>query len=469
LSRLPWKHFIAIPLLAILYFYGLTRVGLLNEDEPRYASIGREMAGTGDLITPRLWGEPWFEKPALLYWLIASGYRSGLQDEAGARLPVALISAGFLFLFFHRLRREFGQKAALYASAVLATSAGWLAYSHVAVTDLPLAATFGGAILLFLPWVRSGGRRGLVVGGLLLGLAVLAKGLVPLVLAIPVVWIARRRWVDLLMMAGACTAVAAPWYVLCYAQNGQMFIDELILKHHLGRFMSDELRHVQPWWYFVPVLAGLLFPWTPALALLLRREEYQDKRKLLLGMVALFGLVFFSASTNKLPGYILPILPPIAALIGIRLAEASRIQWVLAMSAILLTLAPVAAAVLPVALLEGLSRSPVASSMTIAVPSLILFAMLAAVCWKLETSGRRSLALGLLFGATAACVTGIKIFTFPELDKTASARPLWRDMLAAGRTDCAPEVPRSIRYGLNFYAGQSLPECSSSRQRPVSH
>jgi 4-amino-4-deoxy-L-arabinose transferase-like glycosyltransferase len=454
---------------ALIYFFGLTDVGLIGADEPRYAAIGREMAVSGDFITPRLWGEPWFEKPPLLYWLIALGYRAGLADEAAVRVPVALVSSGFLFLFFHRLRREFGEKAALYSSAVLTTSAGWLAYSHVAVTDLPLAATFGGAILLFLPWVRSGGRRGLIIGGLLLGLAVLAKGLVPLVLAVPVLWIARRRWMDLLMMLGACLAVAAPWYVLCWSRNGQVFIDELIIKHHFGRFVSTELQHVQPWWYFVPVLLGFLYPWIPALALLFRREEYRDTRKRLLAAVAVFGLVFFSASTNKLAGYVLPMVPMIAALIGIRLADAPRLQWVLAMSAVSLALLPVAAAVLPLAVLEGLSRSPLASSAAIALPSLLVFAGLAAACWWSETRGKRSMAVGLVFCAMVACITALKIYTYPELDRTASARPLWKSLRAEGKIDCAPESPRSIRYGLNFYAGYSLPECSGSRDRSLSH
>jgi 4-amino-4-deoxy-L-arabinose transferase-like glycosyltransferase len=467
LSGLPWKHAAALPVIAIIFFYGLTNVGMLGPDEPRYASVGREMARSGDFVTPRLWGEPWFEKPPLLYWMIAAGYRAGLSNEAAVRLPVALMSAGFLFLFFHRLRREFGETPALYASAVLASSAGWLAYSHVVVTDLPLAATFGGAIVLFLPWVRSGGRRGLIIGGLLLGMAVLAKGLVPLVLAIPVVWIARRRWVDLLMMAVACVAVAAPWYLLCWIRNGHVFIDEFIVKHHFGRFVSQELQHVQPWWFYFPVLLGFLFPWTPAVALLFRPGEYRDKRKLLLLAVAIFGLLFFSVSTNKLPGYILPLLPALAALIGIRLAEAAHVAWVYAVSALLMMLAPVAAAVLPSALVNGLSRTPIGWALNF-VPLALPFIALASGCWFAATRGRRGLAAGLIFGAMVVCVASVKIYAYPELDREASARGLWRQLLRAGESSCAPEASRSIRYGLNFYAGYSLPACSGSRDRRVS-
>ena len=91
----------------------------------------------------------------------------------------------------------------------------WLAYSHVAVTDIPLATTFSAALLFALPWVRSGGRRGLFVAGILLGLAVLAKGLVPLVLIAPLLWIAGRRWADLFILAGAHHGCGALVH-LCY-------------------------------------------------------------------------------------------------------------------------------------------------------------------------------------------------------------------------------------------------------------
>src|SRR3954470_9913462 len=82
--------------LLVLYLYGLDRMGLYSADEPRYASIGLEMARSGDFITPRLWGAGWFEKPPLLYWMVAAGFRAGLSIDLAPRVPVALLSLGFV-------------------------------------------------------------------------------------------------------------------------------------------------------------------------------------------------------------------------------------------------------------------------------------------------------------------------------------------------------------------------------------
>ena len=81
--------FAGILLLSALYLGNLTGMGLILPDEPRYADIGRAMARTGDWVTPRLWGVPWFEKPALLYWMTGLGFRMGLGPETAPRLPVA--------------------------------------------------------------------------------------------------------------------------------------------------------------------------------------------------------------------------------------------------------------------------------------------------------------------------------------------------------------------------------------------
>src|SRR5437762_4271382 len=98
--RRPMAYATVAFLLFWLYFFRLTGTGLLGPDEPRYAAIGREMARSGDWVTPRLWGQPWFEKPALLYWMTGAAFRLGLGDELAPRLPSAMIGALFLGFFY---------------------------------------------------------------------------------------------------------------------------------------------------------------------------------------------------------------------------------------------------------------------------------------------------------------------------------------------------------------------------------
>ena len=457
--RLSPKLLLAAAVLFFLYFFGLTRVGLLGPDEPRYASIGREMAASGDWVTPRLWGAEWFEKPALLYWLVALGHLANLGDDLAPRMPVALVSVAFLIFYFSRLKREFGERAAWLSSVMLATSVGWLAYSHVAVTDLPLAAAYSASLLAALPWVRSGGRRGLVLSGVFLGLAVLAKGLVPLVLVAPLLWAGRKRFVDLLLMGAAALAIAAPWYLACYIRNGDPFVETFFWKHHFGRFMSEELQHVQPWWYYIPVLAGLLFPWTPAVAAL-ARTDWREPRRFMLILCVGFGFLFLSASTNKLAGYLLPLLPALFALVGTRLAEMPS-RFVPIGAAALLPLFPIAAALLPESVAAGLSRASIESVSWASVGAFVIALGLVIVLTR-QSFDKGFAATAV---ATTVAVVALVVSTFPELDRVASARPWWRELSRSGKVPCVDDVHRNLRYGLHYYAGRELPACTAERQR----
>ncbi len=216
--------------LLFLYLYGLDRMGLYSDDEPRYASIGREMARSGDFITPRLWGQPWFEKPPLLYWIVAAGFRMGLSNDLAPRVPVALLSVAFLMAFFWMVRREFSVAAAAYATAILATAGWWMALSEVAVTDVPMSAMFGLALLFTAslaayrrpPLAEWGGRgAGRYISR--------ERACRPLVLALPVLWFGRERWRDLFRPTPLLLflAVAAPWHIACYLRNGPIFLRTL--------------------------------------------------------------------------------------------------------------------------------------------------------------------------------------------------------------------------------------------------
>lgn len=455
--RFPKRFLLAIPLLYLLYFFGLTNAGLVGPDEPRYAAIARQMGQSGDWVTPRLWGEPWFEKPVLLYWMEGAAFRLGLSEDLAPRLPVALCSVAFLIFFFWILRREFGDPAAGFSTAILATSAGWLGLSHIGITDLPMSAAFAAAMLLALGWIERGEPGRLPVCAALLGAAVLAKGFLPLVLALPLLWMGRRRWRDWFrpQVAGAFALIALPWYVLCFLRNGWPFVQKFFWEHQVERFSTAALAHGQPFWFFLPVIVAALFPWIPSLALLGRRSLYSDSRRRFLWLWVVFGLVFFSAARNKLPSYVLPLLPALAALTGIALAECKRPRWVLTATAALLVFLGPIAAILPDALAAGISRSTVPPfDWTWLLP------MLAAVAvWSLDAAGQRSAAVVLLAAAITAGVVAIEVRTLPEVDRLASARPLWRAIAPIHERVCIARLHRSLRYGLNYYSLAPLPDC----------
>ena len=460
-----------IAALILLYLTNLGGVGFLGPDEPRYASIGREMALSGDWVTPRLDGQPWFEKPPLLYWTTGAANRLGLRDEWAARLPVALIGLLFLLFFYNTLEREFNRRVALAGTAILGTSAGWAALSFAAVTDMPMAATLNAAMFVALFGPQAMGARSTLgresrygaqgyIAGFLLGLAVLAKGFVPVVLIAPVFLIARGKRLRMIL---TCAAIAAPWYILCYLQNGSAFWNEFFWKHHVSRFLSPELEHVQPFWYYVPVFLAGLFPWTPLVALIGRRRSLDDERVRFLGLYLIYGLIFFSASTNKLPAYILPLLPAMAVVLAVALERTRRAGGWLVACALLLTLVPLIAAILPEALNTGITHVQWGGGFGWA---LLLPATVAITVWWLarddadqEWSDRRRWAALVIALGSVASVMYLKSSAFPAMDRIVSVRSFWREHGSETKGACADQVKRAWVYGLNYYAERPIPDC----------
>ena len=412
---------------------------MLGPDEPRYAAIGREMARSGDWITPRLDDKPWFEKPALLYWMTAAGFEAGLNDDLAPRLPVAIASVSFLIFYFLLLRRELGLKPAAFSTCILGTSAGWLAYSHIAVTDLPMSAAFAAAMLLV--------QAGFVIpAGICLGLAILGKGLVPLVLFVPAIWFFRKK---AFVALGIGILVALPWYALVTARNGSDFLYQFFWVQHFSRFTTGALLHVRPFWFFVPVLLAGLFPWTPVLALLFRRELYRDRRVQFWVAGFVWGFLFFSFSQNKLPGYLLPLLPLLTAIVGLVLAQMRKAGPVLALSALLLWFVPLIEGGLPQALTSGLSHAHFDLAYSALTPALCV----AIVC----LFGRREFAIGLIAICIILAVARLICVTYPLLDRTVSARAYFRSRPEGELCNSSPN--RSWRYGLDYYAHRKIPDC----------
>ncbi len=442
-----------LPLL-LLYVLHLGGVGFLSTDEPRYASIGREMAQSGDWVTPRLNGAAWFEKSPLVYWMTATANRAGLRDEWAARLPVALMSVAFLVFFFITLQREFSLRVAMIATAILSTSAGWLVYSSVAVMDVPMTTALGAAMLITVFDPRP--RRSWLAGALL-GAAILAKGFVPLAFFGPVWLFARGKRLALLASAGV---VAVPWYLLCWFRNGSVFWHEFFWKHHWSRFFSTA-EHGQPVWYYVPVVLGLLFPWTPLLVLLARKKTYGDVRVRYMLAWMLVPLVFFTLSQNKLASYVLPVLPAlaIAAAVSLEQAAAKTLAGWLAVCVLLMVFLPVIAAALPEAINLGARKA----HWTFGLGGLP-FVLAAAAVWWLAFRGHMQMAVLAAALTVAMGVVYLKVSVFPVLDQRVSARGFWRAHQEEAAQACLDSsVGPAREYGLNYYAGRAIPRCAGGQ------
>ncbi len=456
--------------IAALYLYKLDGVGVLGPDEPRYAAIGRAMAHTGDLVTPRLWGSPWFEKPPLLYWMTALGTFAGLNPDLSGRLPVALLSLAFLAVSFVLLRREFGFEASAVSTALLATSAGWLTYSQLCLTDLPLAAFFSLAVLFALPLLRAEPERAhilwrFVVIGICVGLAILAKGLVPIALALPFLWFLRSYWRRWWVAVASCLAVALPWYLAVYLRNGYPFVQDFFIKHHFERLYSASLQHVQPWYYYFPVLLAGLFPWTPLLALFAvrdhsQRERRADRRRPFLASIVVIGFLFFSLALNKLPGYLLPLFPSLFALLGARFEFRRPMEFARAWlipCALLIAAIPLLAQLLPPSLSLGRFSPGAIHDVSrtewfyIAVPVVVVFL------------ARRSWAGLLLILCIVSGGIYVKEVAYPLLDKQVSARGLWSRVKPVSGRVCDNWANRDFIYGLSFYRGALIPPCASGK------
>lgn len=317
---------ILLLLTAALLAFRLGAMPLLGPDEPRYARVAEEMDRQGEWVTPTLQGRPWLEKPPLYYWLAGAAYSVLGETETAARLPsllAAVLSVGLTALFGARV---YGAGTGLAAGFALGTAVLPFAYGRAAAMDGLLASFVSAAIALVgLHVLSRAGRLAVPLGWACAGLATLAKG--PLGLLLPALVLAgwrlaapadarRRRVVDPVSVL-LFLLVAAPWYVSIVLDQGWRFVDVFILDHNLLRFTSTRHAHPGSVWYYVPVLLLGLFPWSalllPGFGALEPRRRPADR---LLLLWLLLPLAFFSAAGSKLPGYILPCLPPLALIIG---------------------------------------------------------------------------------------------------------------------------------------------------------
>ena len=437
-----------IGLSLLLFFYGLGNFGLVGADEPRYAQVAREMLRNNDFVTPTLHGSPWLEKPALYYWRAAAAFRTfGVHDWA-ARLPSATFAAALVIIIYFHMRR-FRPGAQFGAALITASSAAILGFSRGASTDMQLAAPFAFAMLGWYAWFETGKKFWLFDLYFFLAVGTLAKGPVAPGLAffIVLIFAVVRRDLKLVWRTvwwpGVViySIIVLPWYIAVQMANKDFF-KVFFLEHNLERFATDLFQHRQPFWFYLPVLILSLMPWTVYAIVALgsaAKQTWRDWRSSFPGRVreseqvgdsfpeflviwALFPILFFSFSQSKLPGYILPSIPPCTILTADYLRRRTR------------------AAMRPGLLLGHSLITALLTTAVLLVPHLVLDPKSAP-----PTS---ALSYAVVIGATVFC------FIFFLVRRRGARMLLWTTIIP-------------VAFGIFFllhYAGRILGEAYSSRQ-----
>jgi 4-amino-4-deoxy-L-arabinose transferase-like glycosyltransferase len=451
-------------------------------------------------VTPYLYGKPWLEKPALYYWRAMYAFGEFGVSDWVARLPsvsFALWLVGLTYLHMRRFRRGGHLDAALITAACV----GILSFSRGASTDMQLAAPFSIGMLGWYAWYETRSKFWLVDIYFFTAIATLAKGPVAPFLVLVIVGafaVLRREWwifTKSIWWPGIALyfAIVLPWFIAVQHQN-PTFFREFFLEHNLERFATNRYQHHQPFWYYIVVVLLATLPWT-VIAMralvdgvrksivewkirhrrpeLIAKSQPGDAFPEFLVLWALIPIVFFSLSQSKLPGYILPSIPPLTILTGdylFRARTAGLGRWILRGHAMLVAFATLSVLLLPWFVAHGTHAMPPTQALVIAAVSAISAGILVLVV--VDRLGVRHLRL-----ATSAVMVFLLLFlygvgpffgipalaaskhTINLLDRCYSARPLAQKLetLAPANTTVAVfRVRRDIEYGLAFYRNHEV-------------
>jgi 4-amino-4-deoxy-L-arabinose transferase-like glycosyltransferase len=322
--------FTLIAICLILFFFSLGDRALWDIDEGMHAATSKDMVLSGDWLTPQYNGEKFYDKPPLHNWLVAISFLIFGFTEFAARLPAALLGLGCVMVTYLMGRQIFGSTAAFLSAVVLATSAEYFVLSRVVVHDISLAFFMTLALALFYSGYKNERhrRRLFLLGYAALSFSALAKGPVGVLLPVTIIglFLIFKRQLSFLkeMQIGwgilILFAVAAPWYILISLKDPD-YVSYFFINQNLGNFLSKEVRHPEPIYYYIPVLMGGMLPWSTFLPLALfrgfraRGTTYNDGTLFaLLWFSVIF--IFFSIASSKLGTYILPLFPAAALLVG---------------------------------------------------------------------------------------------------------------------------------------------------------
>jgi len=328
----------AIAVSAIVIFHRLGETPLAGDD-CYYSSVAREMAKTGDYLTPKNAFGPDFHtsKPPMLFWMNAVSGKIFGFDSFGMRFPSALL--GFLgvvaLLFF--VDRYFNSYAAFMAALVLTFTQQYLYHARSAVTDGPFAVFFALSLMCF--WVaRSENKNGFYyLMGFFAGVAVMTRQIPGLfIFAAVLLYILFSKEWDILVnpnLYGAVLLAAViimPWHLAMYAKFGRSFLDQYLgvsLKTGIYGYPVSYSGNptLNPWYAYFEILVSNYEPWLIFLVIgilgsvksFFKGDSETKKKLVFIFCWAFVPFLIFQLAKVKQYHYLNPVYVPFALISAI--------------------------------------------------------------------------------------------------------------------------------------------------------
>jgi hypothetical protein len=491
-----------------------------------FASLGHTLKSKlSACVTPYLYGKPWLEKPALYYWRAMAVFQEFGVHDWTARLPSATFAFFMVGLIYLHMRR-FRPGGHLDAALITVACAGIIGFARGASTDMQMAAPLSIGLLGWYAWYETDSKFWLFDIYFFTGVATLAKGPVAPFLAFMIVaafailrreWSLLRRsfwWPGVLLYL----AMVLPWFIAVQHQNPDFF-RVFFLEHNLERFATDRYEHQHPFWYYAVVALLALMPWTVisvrAMIDGIRTSVYEWRKRHFsrfkqcpgqpgdafpefLVLWALIPIVFFSFSQSKLPGYILPSIPPITILTGDYIARRRQRGiplWVLVSHATVCGVMTMVALLMPWFVAHGPQMPPLPAlgvpqfftfirefvsdcirvmppwpALVVALMASLGATLLIIVVVKGFGASRLRLVTSMVLIVLVLYLYGVgPFFNIPAigetkqvihlLDRSYSARPLAERLAASSpgvETVAVFRVRRDVEYGLSFYRNREV-------------
>jgi hypothetical protein len=340
------KGWMMLPLIltAAVYFFTTTNRGVIDYDEGYYAQAAKEMAVTGNWVTPHVNGIRFLEKPPFLYWLTAASFKLLGINEFALRLPTAFAVIFLVWIVLLIARCLADEQTAFIAGLSAAFSAGTYIFTRETLHDIWLVLFVALAMVAFIHWYMDSRhpRRFALLFYVAVAGAFMCKSLIgvafPVGIAIVFFLLSREKplWRSLHLFSGTLLflIITVPWHWLAAEQNegffSFFFVGEQFLRF-FGRRDPPVLWSL-PLLTFWLLLLVWLFPWTAFLpaAIAWARKSVDIKQRTLVKLVLAWAgviLGFFSIS-NRLEHYVFPALPALSLLVAGVLAKGEG-KWIL--------------------------------------------------------------------------------------------------------------------------------------------